>query len=155
MITTDSEVSKGDTISATDTKGNEVGYRITGSSTVSYTIKETDGKAVIVPNTVTINDTTYRVTRIQNGAMKGNDSIKKVVIGDNVRVIGAKAFANCDSLKNIVIDGENLSKIGNKAFKGIAKNATIRVTGTKSEFKATKKLIKASGVAGTIKIKRA
>ena len=109
---------------------------------------------MVVPDTVTINDTTYRVTRIQNGAMKGNDDIKKVVIGDNVKVIGAKAFANCENLKSVVIDGESLNKVGNKAFKGIAKNATIKVSGTKSEFKAVKKLLKASGVAGTVKIKR-
>ena len=155
VLTTDTDMVKGDSVSVADTKGNEVSYTITGSSTVSYNVEDTYGKKVIVPNTVTINDATYRVTKIEAGALKDNDEITRVVIGENVKTIGAKAFANCDSLKTITVDGSVLKTVGKKAFKGISKNATIKVSGTKKQVKAVKKLIKASGVASTVKVKKA
>ena len=107
-----------------------------------------------VPDTVTINGTQYLVTRIMAGALAGNDEIKKVVIGENVSAIGSKAFANCSSLKKIIIDGGAVKTIGKKAFKGIADNAVIKVDGTKNQVKAIKKLLASSGLKKTVKIKR-
>ncbi|MCR5099143.1 MAG: carbohydrate-binding domain-containing protein [Lachnospiraceae bacterium] len=149
------EVSVGDTVSETDTSGNEVSYKITGDSTVSYKVEDVVSKTLIVPATVSIGGQTYKVTRIQAGALKGNEDIKKVVIGSNIKVIGAKAFANCNNLKTITVNGSTLKKVGKKAFKGISNNATIKVSGTTSQVKAAKKLIKASGTAKTVKIKKA
>ena len=47
-----------------------------------------------------------------------------------------------------------LKNVGKKAFKGIAKNATIKVSGTGLGYTKVKKLIKASGIARSIKVKK-
>lgn len=57
--------------------------------------------AVSVPDTVTVNGVTCKVTTIGEGAFAGNKKIKKVTLGKNVKTIGKGAFKNCTSLKSV------------------------------------------------------
>lgn len=75
----------------------------------------------------------YKVTSIGKKAFAGNKTLKKVVIGKNIRSIKSKAFYNCKKLKNIKIKTTKLTKksVGTKAFKGINKKAKVNVPNKK------------------------
>ncbi|MBO4864038.1 MAG: PT domain-containing protein [Eubacterium sp.] len=86
-------------------------------------------KSVKVPNTITVDGVTYKVTQI-----------------------AAKAFYKNKKLKTITIETIYLKKVGSKAFKGIHKKAKIKVP--MSKYKAYKKKLKNKGLKKTNKIKK-
>lgn len=73
------------------------------------------GKDVIIPDSITYNDKTYSVTKINSYAFYKNSKITSLKIGNSVTEIGSNAFEMCLSLKSIVIP-ESVSKIGSGAF---------------------------------------
>ena len=74
------------------------------------------GKASI--NTVKGTDKkTYKVTRIEREALKGNLNITGLSIGSNVRTIGDSAFEGCANLKTASF-GSKITSIGNRVFYG-------------------------------------
>lgn len=108
---------------------------------------------VIIPATVKISGTTYKVTAISANACKGMTKLKKVTIGKNVGKIGSKAFNNCKKLSQITIASTTLSsgKVAANAFSGIKKNAVVKVP--KSKYNAYKKFLQKKGNK-TIKVKK-
>ncbi|MCR5097351.1 MAG: InlB B-repeat-containing protein [Lachnospiraceae bacterium] len=142
------------TVNSSGTKTSEATYTATDEDTVKITNIEVTGKTVTIPAAVTAAGDKYKVTRIGAGALKGNDKVTKVVIGKNIKAIGAKAFADTPKLKTIVLQGAKVKSIGKGAFDGINKKATIKIKGTAKQVKAVRKLIQKSGVAKTVKIKR-
>lgn len=103
--------------------------------------KKKESKKIKVADKVTIDGNTYKVTSIAKNAFKGSKKVTSVVIGKNVAVIGAGAFANIAKLKKVTIKSEKLTKIGAKAFnKKKGKKVTIKVP--KDKKKDYKKLIK-------------
>ena len=132
-------------------------------------------KKVTIPETVTVDGVTYKVTSISDkafyknkklttvtigsnvteigsSAFSGCTSLTKVTIPKNVETIGSKAFYGCKKLKTITIKSTSIKKVGSKAFKGIKSNATIKVPSKK--LKTYKKLFKGKGQASTVKIKK-
>ena len=73
------------------------------------------GKDIIIPDSITYNDKTYSVTKINSYAFYKNSNITTLKIGNNVTGIGSNAFEMCASLKSIVLP-ESVSKIGSRAF---------------------------------------
>ena len=80
-------------------------------------LADKEAVSITIPDTVTIDGVTYKVTEIGDGAFKDNKLLKKIVIGKNVVTIGKKAFYNCKALTTIE-GGKNVTKIGEKAFYG-------------------------------------
>lgn len=138
-------------------KGEELGF-VSPNSTSDY---------VVIYSTVVYNEITYKVTSVTG--FSGNKKAKTVVLGDNIKTIGDKAFynckklttinipknvkkigkqafANCKKLKNITIATKKLTKknVGSNAFKSINSKATIKVP--KSKLSAYKKLLKSKGI---------
>lgn len=151
----------------TSTKGRTVALQNAGSTQ----------KTVTVPAAIKLNGKTYKVTSIAAGAFKDNTDITSVKIGGNVTSIGDNAFYKCTNLKKVTIGSKvskigskafygckalmdvtiktkklNSSKVGNKAFKGIAGKAAFKVP--KSKVKAYKSLLKAKGTGSKIKVKK-
>lgn len=123
---------KGSTIVDADTK---VTYVVTKSDatngTVAFTKPENKKvKKVKIPDTVTIDGVTYKVTSIQNNAFSGCTKLNSVTIGKNVTTIGDKAFYKCKTLKSITIPSK-VSKIGKSAFEGCKKLKIIKIKTTK------------------------
>lgn len=108
---------KGTTI--TDAK-NKATYIITKTGktggTVTY-VKPTKKTVttVIVPSTISSNGITYKVTAIAPYAFKNCKWLKKVTIGNNIRIIGKGAFIGCGKLKTVNF-GKNVTTIGDQAF---------------------------------------
>ena len=73
-----------------------------------------------------------------------------MTLGSGVKTIGSKAFMKDKLLKTITIYSAKLTKVGKSTFKGIHKNAKIKVPAKK--LKAYKKLLKGKGQKKTVKI---
>ena len=109
-------IKTGDFIADTTSNGT---YQVKNTTvkTVEYTGTVKKATTVVIPQTITINGTTYKVTSIASNAFKGNMTVKRITIGANIKTIPTNAFKNCRNLKRVVI-GKNVTKIGAKAFYG-------------------------------------
>ncbi len=131
-----------------------------GSGTATVTGTDGSGAGTInIPDSVTVNGTTYKVTEIAANAFKGQKKVTKVTIGKNVKTIGKNAFYGCTGLKTVsgmaglvtIGDGafqkctalksftivKTVTKIGKNAFNGCKKLAKITI----KTAKLTKKTI--------------
>ena len=138
------------------------GTKFIGSDKNQYKVTRADGKTftvaylkpkkgvkgtVKIPDSVTVNHVTYKVTEIAANAFKNQKKIRKVLIPSGVSRIGKKAFCGCKKLKNITIKTTKLTKkrVGSKAFSGIHAKAVIKVP--KKKLSAYRKMLKARGAA--------
>ena len=80
------------------------------------------------------------VTEIGAGAFANCKALKKITIPAAVTKIGKKAFNKCKKLKTVTIKTKKLKTVGSSAFKGIAKEAVIKLP--KAKKAAYKKLLK-------------
>lgn len=71
--------------------------------------------AVVIPETVTYNEVTYRVTRIGNFAFNGCQELTSVSIPESVTSIGGDAFYGCSGLTTITIP-ESVTSIASNTF---------------------------------------
>ena len=128
-------------------------YKVSSTSakTVTLTKKVKGKKAVTIPATVKINGTSYKVTAIGANIWKNDKTLQSVVIGTNVKKIGAKAFFGAKNLKKVTIKTKNLTSVGSGAFKGVSKKFTIKVPAGKK--KAYQKLMKKKGLPSKAKWK--
>ena len=112
-------------------------------------------KKLTIPSTVKVGGVTYKVTAVASQAFKGNKNLTNITIGKGITKIGNEAFAGCKNLKKITVTAGNLTTIRKNAFKGINKNVTITVKGTKKAKTALKKQLKKKsiGYVKTWKIK--
>ena len=85
-------------------------YQITSQGSGSDTpptVAITDDKdvadAFAIPETVTYNNKTYKVTEIGEGAFENNTNLKEVSIPSSITSIGDKAFKGCSNLKSITV----------------------------------------------------
>ena len=131
-------------------------YQVTSAAeknpTVVYKGSKKQKASVTIPDTVTIDEVTYKVTSIAANAFKNNKKLKKVVIGKNVTKIGKKAFYGCSKLKQITVKTTKLTKknVGSQAFKGIHKKAAFKVP--KKKISSYRKVFRARGAAKTTKV---
>ena len=124
--TTPAVKEEGTTLSVAETKAEVVVTSKAGEEpTVTYKgTTDTAAKEVTVPDSVTVDGVTYKVTLIAKEAFKGNKTLEKATVGENIETVGDKAFAGCTNLKTIVIK-ESVKEIGNSAFEGCSKLSTI------------------------------
>lgn len=104
-----------------DKTGND--YKVTDPAKKEVTYKapaNKKAKTVTIPASVEINGVTYKVTKIDDKAFKGNTTVTKVVIPSSVTVIGAENFSGCKNLTTVSVP-KNVTTIGKNAFKGCAK----------------------------------
>ena len=80
---------------------------------------------VEISSTIVINDKTYTVTSIAEGAFKNNTNITSVTIPESVNSIGANAFDGCSGLTSINV-GKAVTSIGSKAFANLTPAAKTR-----------------------------
>ncbi len=137
------------------TTKDQLQYKVTNLEQKTVALVGTADKknlsSLNVKSPVTIEGVTCKVTEIGAKAFKGCKKLKKVTIENDVAVIGKQAFAGCGRLKKITFKGNQLSKVGAKAFKGISKKAVIKVP--KAQKKKYKKLLSKRGQAKTVKVK--
>jgi hypothetical protein len=114
-------------------------YRITntnGSRTVTYLYPLSKGdKTVKIPATVTYKGKKYKVTAVADKALYGNKKLVYLTLGKNIRKIGKSAFANCTSLRYIMVKtgSSPIEKVGKNAFSGTS--SLIRVKTTRERWR--------------------
>ncbi|MDR9824778.1 leucine-rich repeat protein, partial [Vibrio sp. FNV 38] len=97
-----------------------------------------NAKKLEIADTVKIGGKEYKVTKIAAGACRGMAKLKTLVIGKNVKSIGAKAFYECEFLKKITFRTALLTgdTVGAKAFGKIAEKPEIKCPAkVKKEYK--------------------
>lgn len=143
----------------TDTNNN-ASYKVTKLTTLGGTVQYTapadkKAKAVVIPDIVTADGVTYKVTSIAKNAFAGYTDITSVKIGNNITSIPANAFEGCKKLKSVTI-GKNVTTIGDKAFYKCTAITKITIPSKvkkigKSAFDGCKKLKKITMTAGKLK----
>ena len=116
-------------------------YRVISTKvrTVAYCGANNKAATVVVPQTITIDGISYKVTSIENNAFKDNKTLKSITIGSNIKTIGARAFNNCTNLTKVVM-GKNVTKVGVAAFAGcknlkrISLPAKVTIIGSKAFY---------------------
>ena len=99
-----------------------VEYRIVSEKKKIAALVWTSGKkTMIIPALIKHKKKTYKVVGIDARAFRESRGVRSVTIGKNVKMIRKQAFAGCSKLRNITIQGENLTgkNIGKDAFKGV------------------------------------
>ncbi len=126
-----------------DSKNSEVAYQKAAA---------TKGTA-IVPDTVEVNGTTYKVTSIEKKAFGTDKKIKTIILGKNVKTIKKDAFAGCKTLRKIIVKTKKLTKktVAKKAFRGVRKN--VRIIVPKKKKQAYRKLFYQRGLNKKVKIR--
>ena len=99
-------------------------YKKISASSVRYEATNIGSKVTkaLVPATVKIGGKTYKVTSVAPKAFAGKKNLKSLIIGKNVKKLGAKAFSGCKKLKTITINSSGLSK---KNVKGSLKDSSV------------------------------
>lgn len=96
---------------------NGINYLLDEDKQTAEVIKKEGYKGnIIIPETVMLNEVTYRVITIGVGAFKGCSSLKTITIGNGVKIIGDSAFSKCKKLIAATIP-DSVESIGNCAFK--------------------------------------
>ncbi len=121
--------------------------------TVAYKEAPVTGNSIVIPDTVTIGDTEYKVVSIADGAFKGNKNVTSITIPASVNKIGNNVFKGCKKLKKIIVKTKKLNtkNVTKNAFKGISKKTVIKVP--KSKKKAYIKLFRKKGLSKKVKFK--
>lgn len=116
-----------------DTGGNVTGITTsektaTGTTTIPYRTGSegcvnvekitTTEETLSIPSTITPADgNTYQVTEISGSAMKANQTVKKLEMGNYIKKIGKAAFENCAKLKSVSFS-KALKTLSEGAFRG-------------------------------------
>gem|GEM_PF-7030139 len=101
------------------TGGTEYKVSGDGSATISG-IVATNKKDIKIPDTITVNGVTYKITAIEENAFAKAKKLTTVTIPSSVKTIGAGAFKNCKKLKEVKLPS-SVTTIGKKAFKNCKK----------------------------------
>lgn len=147
-------------------KPAQKGEKLQDESGAGYVVAKADSKnpevayqkaavtkgTVIVPDTVEVNGTTYKVTSIEKKAFGTGKKIKTIILGKNVKTIKKDAFAGCKTLRKIIVKTKKLTKktVAKKAFRGVRKN--VRIIVPKKKKQAYKKLFYQRGLNKKVKI---
>ena len=115
----------------------------TGTVQISGFAKGKKAATIAIPSTITINGKKFKVTSIAPKAFLKNKTVKKVVVGNNVKVVGTKAFYNAKKLHTITI-GKNVTTIKSQAFGKLPKlkKVVVRSKKLKKLKKIKKKIFK-------------
>ncbi|MCR5791769.1 MAG: discoidin domain-containing protein [Lachnospiraceae bacterium] len=95
--------------------------------TVSVTGMINDSKNVVIPATVKVGTKKLSVTEVESGAFEDYDTITSVVLGTNIKKIGAKSFLACTKLKKVTIKSTRITSFGKNAFGKIHKKAKFKL----------------------------
>ena len=94
-----------------------INYRLDEETKTAEVIEKRNGYEgdIIIPETVVLENISYRVTSIENWAIYECPSLKSIIIGNSVTRIDDCAIYECSSLKSVII-GNSVTSIGEEAF---------------------------------------
>lgn len=138
-------------------------YEVNKDKTLTYVepVNTAKNKQVItIPDTVKINNKSYKVTRVAPKAYANNPNIQSVVCGKYVTTIGKEAFKGCTNLTSVVAPGvktidkgafygcTNLQSVTGKNITTIEQKAFAQCTSLSSLYFGKVKYIKKEALKG-------
>ncbi len=114
-------------------------------------------KVAIVPAKIKHGKKTYKVTAISSYAFIGNDNLRMVIVGKNVKRITPDAFAGCDKLEKLKLATTKLTKQGvRNSLRGSKVNTISLLKKAQSKLASYKKIFtkKNSGAAKKLSVKK-
>ena len=102
----------------------ELAVSYLGSYSEEYVNEYTDN--VVIPESVTINGTTYPVTSIGGSAFDGCSGLTSLTIPNSVTSIGDGAFGGCSGLTSVTIP-KSVTSIGDYAFVGCSGLTSVTI----------------------------
>jgi len=126
-----------DSITGYDAMIDGIGYKFSGNNaTVSYQWYEVyeGGEGyyseysgdIVIPESVTYNGKTYKVTGIGDNAFEGCGALTSVTLPNTITGIGNSAFLGCSSLTSVNLPNA-VTRIGYYAFQGCSKLASVNI----------------------------
>ena len=94
--------------------GNIVYHVEDGQLTIKGCYKPVD---IVIPNEVEIKGQTYKVTSIPNNLFQECESLKSIVIGDQITTLGTNVFSRCSNLESVTL-GKGLKSLPEGTFNG-------------------------------------
>jgi hypothetical protein len=108
-------------------KVDAINYLITSLADKTVEVTLGDNKYsgdIVIPETVTYNDTEYSVSEIENYTFYECQGLQSIAFPSSVTYIGADAFYQCANLNSIIFTSEVLSSDG-KIFDGVIATAYV------------------------------
>lgn len=93
---------------------NGIKYRLNIDKTAEVLANYYSGD-IIIPENVTYNDVTYRITSLENGCFSDCSYLKSISLPNGITSLGEKCFYKCNSLTSISLP-EGLTSLGNECF---------------------------------------
>ena len=105
----------------------------TAAKTATLTKSATSTADVVIPDSVFVGGSYYRVTNIRQSAFSGNSKLVNITIPTYVTTIGDNAFNNCNYIANIITKIKVPTAISENVFS--TASATLYVpVGTRSQY---------------------
>ena len=122
-------------------------YKIVGDTATFVRPTNKSVKTVTIPDSVVIDGKEYPITKIDKNAFKKCKKLEVLVIGRNVKEIGANACTGKTKLIRVETEGALLTKVGNNAFKSSNSNTfyLLRAANSSKYNSLVKKIKKAGG----------
>ena len=118
---TDGIISNGNTVTVDSVK-----YRLNDDYTAEVTDYSGTPGNITIPESVTYEGLTFKVTSIGSSAFNNCSSLTSVTIPNSVTSIGSSAFSGCTSLASVTIP-YSVESIGDNAFNGCSKLKKIEI----------------------------
>ncbi|MBO5524337.1 MAG: leucine-rich repeat protein [Roseburia sp.] len=141
-------------------ENNTASYKVTRGGTEGGTVQyvtpaDRTKKKIVIPDTITVNGITYKITSISEKAFMGNKNITSVAVGNNITGIPNNAFKNCTKLTTVKM-GTGVKNIGANGFYGCKKlkSVTIGSNVTTIGDKAFYKCESLTGISIPSKVKK-
>lgn len=93
---------------------NGIKYRLNIDKTAEVLANDYSGD-IIIPENVTYNDVTYRITSLENGCFNDCSYLKSISLPDGITSLGKNCFYSCDNLTSISLP-EGLTSLGDNCF---------------------------------------
>lgn len=102
---------------------NGIKYRLNIDKTAEVLANDYSGD-IIIPENVTYNDVTYRITSLENGCFNDCSYLTSISLPDGITSLGKNCFYSCDKLTSISLP-EGLTSLGNECFRGCSNLTNI------------------------------
>ena len=110
-----------------------VQYHVTEEGVVEVEGVESSATSIVIPEEVTYEEITYKVTAIVENAFAGNKKLASVSIAGSVKEIPKEAFKGCTDLTTIEL-GDGVEVIGESVFSGCSKLEAVVIPESVTEL---------------------
>ena len=104
---------------------NGIKYRLNIDKTAEVLANDYSGD-IIIPENVTYNDVTYRITSLENGCFNDCSYLTSISLPDGITSLGKNCFYDCSSLTTIELP-DGITSIGPNCFYGCSSLKSIKL----------------------------